>query len=68
MADYVRIKDNGTGHEFSMHAGTFDEKGVTILDKPATDPGGEPLPVKYKTTVNQAAESKSGQAAASKEK
>lgn len=65
---YVRVKDKVTGHEFSMPEGTFDEDAVTVLDKPATDPGGVPLPVKHKTTVAQAADSKRGQAATSKEK
>jgi hypothetical protein len=65
---YVRVKDKTTGHEFSMPEGTFDEDAVTVLEKDATDPGGAPLPVKYKTSVTKAAESKSGQAATSKEK
>jgi hypothetical protein len=68
MPEYVRIKDKQTGHEFSMPAGTFDKDVVTVLDKDATDPGGTPLPTKHKTTVAKAAESKSGQAATSKEK
>lgn len=65
---YVRVKDKTTGHEFSLPEGSFDEADATVLDKPATDPGGDPLPVKYHTTVNKAAEPKSGQAATSKEK
>lgn len=66
---YVRVKDNQTGHEFSMPEGTFDEDDVTVLDdKAATDIGGEPLPTKYHTTVEAAAETKRGQAATLKEK
>lgn len=65
---YVRVKDKQTRHEMSLPEGTFDTDAVTVLDKDATDPGGEPLPVKYKTTVDKAAETKSGQAATSKEK
>ncbi len=61
----IRVKDKQTGHEFSVHESTFDGDAMTDLDKPATDPGGEPLPVKYKTTATKAAESKSGRAAAS---
>ena len=68
MPEYVRVKDKQTGHEFSLPVGSFDESDATVLDKHATDPGGTPLPVKYHTTVNQAAETKSGQAATSKEK
>lgn len=44
---YVRVKDNQTGHEFSMPEGTFDEDDVTVLDEDATDVGGTPLPVNY---------------------
>ncbi len=65
MTDYIRVKDKQTGHEFSVPADTFDGDAMTELDRPATDPGGEPLPVKYKTTVSKAAETKSGRAAAS---
>lgn len=68
MPEYVRVKDKQTGHEMSLPVGTFDEADAEVLKKPATDPGGEPLPVKYKTTVDQAAENKSGQAATQKEK
>ncbi len=64
MTDYVRVKDKQTGHEFSVPAHTFDGDAMTELDKPATDPGGELLPVKYKTTVNAAVDTKSGRAAA----
>lgn len=65
---YVRVKDKQTGHEMSLPEGTFDEGAVTVLKKDATDPGGEPLPVKYRTTVDEAADTKSGQAATPKEK
>lgn len=65
---YVRVKDNQTGHEMSLPEGTFDVAAVTVLDKAATDPGGEPLPTKYHTTVDAAAETKRGQAATPKEK
>ena len=69
MPAYVRVKDKQTGHEFSMPEGTFDESAVTVLDKKdAVDPGGEPLPPKFKTTVAKAADTKSGQAATTKEK
>lgn len=65
---FVRVKDKATGHELSLPEGSFDPEAVDVLDRPATDPGGEPLPVKYKTTVDQAAETKSGRAASVKEK
>lgn len=68
MPEYVRVKDKQTGHEFSLPAGTFDPEVVTVLEKDAVDPGGAPLPVKHKTTVADAAASKSGAAASQKEK
>ena len=64
MPEYVRVKDKATGHEFSLPEGAFDPDDVTVLKKDATDPGGDPLPVKYKTTVADAAGSKSGRSAA----
>lgn len=68
MPDYVRVKDKTTKHEMSLPVGSFDEADAIVLDKDATDPGGVPLSVKYHTTVNQAAEDKSGQAATPKGK
>lgn len=68
MPAYVRVKDNQTSHEMSLPEGSFPSHVATVLDKPATDPGGEPLPVKYHTTVDAAAETKRGQAATSREK
>lgn len=64
MPEYVRVKDKQTGHEFSLPEGSFDPEAVTTLEKDAVDPGGAPLPVKYKTTVAEAAGSKSGRSAA----
>lgn len=68
MPEYVRVKDKQTGHEFSLPDGTFDTDSVTVLKKDAVDPGGDPLPVKHKTTVAEAAGNKSGAAASQKEK
>lgn len=68
MPEYVRVKDKQTGHEFSLPDGSFDPEAVTILKKDAVDAGGSPLPVKHKTTVADAAASKSGAAASQKEK
>lgn len=48
---YVRVKDNQTGHEMSLPEGAFDDDAVTVLDKDAVDPGGEPLPTKYHVTL-----------------
>ncbi len=68
MHEYVRVKDPDTGHEFSLPVGTFDPDTVTVLDKPATDPGGAPLPPKHKTTVAKAAENRAATPPPVKEK
>ena len=60
MPNYIRVKDKATGHEFSLPEGSFDEADATVLDRPATDAGGEPLPTKYRTTVSKAAKGADG--------
>lgn len=67
MSDYVRVKQADTGHEMTLpveHVEAADSGSYTVLDKPAVDEGGSPLPPKFKTTVAKAAASKSGQQAA----
>lgn len=58
--DFVRVKDNKTGHEFSWPTHLVDaaEGGFTKTDKPAVDRSGAPLPPKHKTTVKKAAASR----------
>lgn len=51
MSEFIRVKDNDTGHEFTIRAGQFVEGAMKEIDKPALDNGGEPLPPKHKTTV-----------------
>lgn len=71
MSDYVWVKDNGTGHQFPMLRSEAEaiESGIRIDEKhPTHDAGGELLHPVYKTTVADAAASKSGQAATDKEK
>lgn len=58
---FLRVKDNETGHEYSVKQSRFDANPnlYTAVDKPATLPSGLPLPPKYKTTVaKKAAENK----------
>ena len=70
MPEYVRAKDNQTGHHVSIlreHLDAFPD-GWTELKQDATYPDGTPLPPKYKTDVATEATKKSGnQAADSKE-
>lgn len=67
MTDHLRVKQNETGHELTVSrtAYEFAPDGYTVLDKPATDAGGNPLQPKYKTSVATAAAKKatSGQKA-----
>ena len=59
MPKYLRVKDNETGHEFSVPEGRFNDALMQKLDKPATGSDGRPLPMKPKTTVAKAAAKKS---------
>jgi hypothetical protein len=70
MPELVRVKDTTTGHEFSWPAHLIGDgvEGVEVIDKPAVDGNGEPVPPKHKTTVDKSAAAKqstSGQKAES---
>jgi hypothetical protein len=57
MSEFIRVRQIETGHELSVpksHADAGD--GYEVLDKPAVDSAGGPLPPKYRTTVDEAAE------------
>lgn len=62
MTEYLRVTqtDAGTGREFSIPKTQYDfaPDGFEVLDKPAVDTGGNPLPPKERTTAKKAAESK----------
>lgn len=58
MTNFIRVKDDDTGHEFTIRETQFVEGAMTKLDKPALDGGGDPLPVKHKTSVAKAATAK----------
>lgn len=51
MADieFVRVKDKGTGHEYSLVKSAYDaDPGpYQLLKKPATESDGTPLPPKH---------------------
>lgn len=57
MTDFVRVKDNETGHEYSVTQERFDYSpdDFTKVDKAATNSAGDPLPPKYKTSVSKRA-------------
>lgn len=62
MSDYIRVRDNDTGHEYTISADRLKRDAQAPLDKPAVGPGGEPLPPKFRTTVAKAAGVKAGTA------
>lgn len=43
--EFVRVKNEG-GHEVTITAANAKRRGLEVLDKPATDPVGKPLPPK----------------------
>lgn len=73
MPDYIRVKQKDTGHEVSILQSMYDfaPDAYMVLDKPATNAGGDVLPPKFKTTVTDEAAAKkkagSGQKARSEE-
>lgn len=44
MPDWKRVKDTRTGHEFTV--AVVNEEHHAVLDKPATNRTGQPLPAK----------------------
>lgn len=70
MADYVRVRDKETGHHYSVTRERYDASPELWqeLKQPAADAAGEPLPVKYHTSVSAEATKRAGSAANEKEK
>lgn len=61
MPEYVRVRQAETGHHITITRANFErapKDAYTELKQDATDPGGNPLPPKYKTTVSAEAEKK----------
>ena len=46
MSNLVRVKDPTTGTEYTTGAVNAKNKGLTVIDKPATDAFGRALPAK----------------------
>lgn len=47
MTEYVRVRDLGTGHVYSLIKSSYDadpEPYELLADEPATDVSGRPLP------------------------
>lgn len=63
MPEYVRVKCKSTKHEKSIPAEASRE-GWDVLDKPATNPDGTPLPDKhYVAPESLSSQPKTGQKA-----
>lgn len=54
MPNFIRVKDNDTGHEYSILEAMYDGNpaAFTKINRPATDSAGTPLPPKHKTSVS----------------
>lgn len=50
MPDFVRVKDKASRHEFTIDAINVVD-GLEVIDKPAVDPRGNPLPAKPSVPV-----------------
>lgn len=46
MSEFARVKDPDSGHKFSYAAAAVPE-GFTVLEEPAIDANGSPLPPEY---------------------
>lgn len=57
---HVRVRQTETGHELTLPKSHVEANpsAYDVVEKPATDSAGNPLPAKYRTTVNKAASSK----------
>jgi hypothetical protein len=52
MSEYIRVRQIETGHQLSVPRSHAEATGgYEVLDKPAVDPAGRPLPPKYRTTL-----------------
>lgn len=57
MPDFVRVRDKSTGHESTVSRARADQLGdaVEVLDEPAIDGLGRPLPAKLASKTAKAA-------------
>lgn len=61
-----RVKDLDTGHERTVHAAELGHGNYEVLDEPASDLAGDPVPVKLATHESLSGPTTSGQSADSK--
>lgn len=46
---HLRVRDEDTGHELTVPSAVVAHGRFTVLDEPASNLGGDPLPVKHAT-------------------
>lgn len=51
MPEFIRLRNDATGAEFTVPADIELGDDVTVIDKDATNREGVPLPPKYKTSL-----------------
>lgn len=57
---FIHVKDKETGHEYVVREHLFNPDAHTKTGKSALDAHGDPVPIKFKTTVTKAAAKKAG--------
>ena len=60
MAEYLRVRDKQTRHEYTIRAEHFNDAAHERIDKPALDHHGEPAPMKPRTPLGKAAGGRQG--------
>lgn len=51
MADWVRVRDKATRHEYTIRRDRLNAEAHEEVDKPAVSRGGDPLPVKHNANL-----------------
>jgi hypothetical protein len=62
----LRVRDDDTGHERSIPVGELGHGNYTVLDEPASDVSGDPVPSKLATPKSLSGQTNRGQQADSK--
>lgn len=68
MSNLVRVQHAVTGHQYTVGATrAASDDNLKVLDKPAVNLNGDPLPPKYRTTIPAASNPAGGKPDATKE-
>lgn len=60
-AEFIHVKDKSTGHEYPVRSHLFDDAAHEKTGKDPLGPDGFPVPIKFHTTVNEAAAQKAAE-------